>query len=84
MDLTNQPSLIVDYELDEVTNILTATIKDSSAVVLGTIIIENSKYRSLMRALTVAADERVTSLMTQVGYRVEYDIQSNSSEVKFG
>jgi hypothetical protein len=84
MDLTNQPNLIVDYELDEVTNILTATIKDSNAVVLGTIIIENSKYRSFMRALTVAADERVTSLMPQVGYRVEYDIQSNSSEVKFG
>jgi hypothetical protein len=84
MDLTNQPNLIVDYELDEDTNILTATIKDASSVVLGTIVIENSKYRSLMRALTVAADERVTSLMPQVGYRVEYDIQSSSSEVKFG
>lgn len=84
MDLTNQPNLIIDYELDEDTNILTATIKDGSSAVLGTIVIENSKYRSLMRALTVAADERVTSLMPQVGYRVEYDIQSNSSEVKFG
>lgn len=84
MNLTNQPNLKFTYELDEDTNILTVTIKDGSSVELGTFVIENGKYRSFVRALTIAADERVTSLMPQTGFRVEYDIQSNSSEVSFG
>lgn len=84
MDLTNQPILTVTYDLDDETGILTATFKDASDITLGTIEIENSKYRSLMRALTLAAEERVTSLMPQTGFRVSYDIQSERSEVKFG
>jgi hypothetical protein len=84
MNLVNQPNLKFTYELDEDTNILTVTIKDGSSVELGTFVIENSKYRSFVRALTIAADERVTSLMPQTGFRVEYDIQSNTSEVSFG
>lgn len=84
MDLTNQPTLMMDHSLDEETGLLTISIKDGSEVELGTIVIENSKYRSLMRAMALTAEERVTSLMDQTGYKVTYDIQSLRSEVTFG
>jgi hypothetical protein len=84
MDLTDKPKIRLFYELDEDTNILTITFKDDLDVELGTIEIENSKYRSFMKALALMSEERVTTLMEQVGYKVTYDIQSLIGEVSFG
>ena len=82
MDLTNQPIIKFAYALDEV-GILNITIMDGSDAVLGTMIVENAKYRSLMDALSTMAQERVTSFMPQTGYRVAYEVQSNTAEVTF-
>lgn len=84
MDLTGQDTLRVYYALDPDTNVLTISIKDGLDVDLGEIIIENTKYRSLMKALTVMSEERVTSLMEQTDYKVAYDIQSLIGEITFG
>lgn len=84
MDLTAQPTLYITYELDPDTNILTMYIKDESNFSLGTIVIENSKYKSLMQAMALMAEERVTTLMAQTGYRNFYNVQDNTAEIVFG
>jgi len=84
MDLKDKSIVRTFYDLNEDTNILTITFKDELDVGIGTIEIENTKYRSLMRALALMSEERVTSLMEQVGYKVTYDIQSLIGEISFG
>lgn len=84
MDLTSQTTIRTSYEVDPDTNILTITLKDGSNVELGTIVIENIKYRSLMRAMEVMASERVPSLETQTGYRVNYAVNTDEGEILFG
>jgi len=84
MDLTNQPNIKFAYDLDPDTNIITITFMDDLDVVLGIITIENTKYKSLLEAMMIMSQERITTLMTQVGYRTSYDIQANTAEVIFG
>lgn len=83
MDLTNQPNIKLAYDLDPDTNTLTITFMDDLDVVLGIITIENTKYRSLMGAMATMSQERITTLMTQIGYRASYDVQANTAEVIF-
>jgi len=84
MDLKDKTLVRTFYDLNEDTNILTITFKDELDVELGVIEIENNKYRSLMRALVLMSEERVTSLMEQVGHKVTYDIQSFIGVIEFG
>jgi hypothetical protein len=84
MNLTGQTTIRTYYTLDPDTNILTIEIKDEADVLLDTIIIENTKYRSLMKAMALMSEERVTSLMEQIGFKVSYDIQSEIGVIKFG
>lgn len=82
MDLTNNTVIKTSYAVD-VDNILTITFKDVANVVIDTIVIENVKYRSLMKALEIVSSERITSLMTQVGHRTVYHSQDNGAETTF-
>ena len=84
MNLTGQPNIKISYYLDPDTNILYITFMDDLAVVLGIITIENTKVRSLMEALSLISQEQVTTLMTQIGYRTSYEVQTNVAEVIFG
>ncbi len=83
MDLTSQPIIKTSYEVDPDTEILTITFKDGSDVVIDTLIIENVKYRSLMKALEIISSERITSLMTQVGHRTVYWAQTSEGVTTF-
>lgn len=83
MDLTNQSLLFLDHDLDEDTNLLTITIKDTLGSVIDTIIIENIKYKALMRALHVIATERTNPLESFVDSKLTYDVQADSVKVEF-
>ena len=83
MDLTNQSLLFLDHDLDEDTNLLTITIKDTLGSIIDTIVIENIKYKSLMRALSVIATERTNPLESFVDSKLTYDVQADSVKVEF-
>lgn len=84
MDLRDKPILYTHYSLDDETGIVTISIRDDSNIELGSIVIENSKYRSFLRAMTLMSEERVTSIMEQVGYRTTYDVQKFVGLIEFG
>jgi hypothetical protein len=83
MDLTGQSSLYIDHDLDEETNILTMTIKDELGVPIDTIVIENIKYKALMRTLYLIATERTNPLETWVDNKLTYNVQEDSVKVEF-
>ena len=83
MDFTGVTTVKTSYSLNEETNILTVTFKDESDVTIGTLVIENIKYKTLIKALGTIADERITSLMTQVGSRTAYRALDNQGETTF-
>lgn len=83
MDLTDKPTIKTAYEVDPDTNILTITFKDSADVEIGTLVIENVKYKSLMAALQLIASDRITSVMTQVGHRTIYRSYMDEGETIF-
>ena len=82
INLTSKPIIKTAYEVDE-DNILTITFKDSLDVVIDVIVIENIKYRSLIRALEIISSERISSLDTQVGHRTIYKALDNEAETIF-
>jgi hypothetical protein len=51
IDLTGQTRIKHEYEVHAITKVLTITFKDASDVVLGTIEIEEARYRPFMDAL---------------------------------
>lgn len=61
MDLKSQTELNVAFDLDTETNILTVDIKNDALISLGTIVIENIKFRALMKALAFMSQERVSN-----------------------
>ena len=61
MDLTSQPELRLSFEVDKDTNIVTMTVNNDSYSTLGTIVIENSKLKPLMKALTFLVEARTTN-----------------------
>lgn len=83
MDLTNQSLLFLEHDLDEDTNILTITIKDSLGVIIDNIVIENIKYKALMRSLYVIAAERTNPLENYVDNKLTYNVQEDSVKVEF-
>jgi hypothetical protein len=83
MDFVGETIIKTSYAVDEDTGILTITFKDHADVVIDTLVIENIKYKSLIKALGIIADERITSLMTQVGHRTTYLALTNAAETVF-
>jgi hypothetical protein len=61
MILTSQPELKLSFAVDNDTKIVTMSIKNDSNVELGTIVIENSKLKPLMKALTFLTEARTTN-----------------------
>lgn len=84
MDLTSQSSIKITHDVDPDTNVVTITLLDSLDGELGTIEIENIKYRAFMRALETFATERVTPLMPQVSFRSNYEVNTGEGEIFFG
>lgn len=83
MDLTNQSLLFLDHDLDEDTNILTITIKDTLGSTIDSIVIENIKYKAFMRSLYLIATERTNPLESYVDNKLTYDVQADSVKVDF-
>jgi rRNA-processing protein FCF1 len=83
MDLTSKLTIRTSYEVDPDTNILTIAFKDEYDVVIDTIRIENIKYKAFIKALGIIADERITSLMVQVGQRTTYTALTSKAETVF-
>lgn len=83
MDLRGQTELRLSIDLDSVTNIVTLDIKDDSNVSLGTIIVENIKFKALMKALAFITEERITTLDEQVASKTSYLVQDNSARITF-
>lgn len=57
IDLTGQNTIKHEYSVHSITRVLTVTFKDSGDTVLGTIEIEEAKYRPLIDALRTAANQ---------------------------
>lgn len=84
MDLTGLTDFKTTYSLDPDTDVLTVTFLTLADVVLGTIVIENNKYKAIMEALALISTERVTPLMEHIRHRVFYAVQTNEAMVSFG
>ena len=83
MNLTSMPIIKTSYSVDE-DNILTIDFIDPSTLTsVGTITIENIKYKSLIKALEVIASERVSLLDIQVGHRTMYRKNDEEAETIF-
>ena len=57
IDLTGQDTIKHEYEVHFLTKVLKVTFKDSADTVLGTIEIEEAKYRPLLDALRTVANQ---------------------------
>lgn len=57
IDLTSQDTIKHEYEVHVITKVLTITFKDASDTIIGTIEIEEARYRPLLDALNTAAKQ---------------------------
>jgi len=87
MDLTNKTSINTKFSVNEHDVMTIEFIDPANSVypsnVLGSIIIENVKYRALMRSLELVSSERVISLEAQSGHRTKYREQAGEAEIIF-
>ena len=83
MNFVGETIIKTSYAVDEDTGILTITFRDNADVVIDTLVIENIKYKSFMKAMGFIAEERITTLMTQVRHRTTYLALTNAAETVF-
>lgn len=83
MNLTSMPTIKTAYSVDD-NNVLTIDFIDPSTLTsVGTISIENIKYKALIRALDIIASERVSMFDIQIGHRTMYRKQDEEAETIF-
>lgn len=83
MNLVGKQVVKTSYSVDSETNILTVTFKDYLDVVIDSIVIENTKYASLVKALDIVASERLSADDIQLGHRTIYLKQSLEATTTF-
>lgn len=85
MDLSGTQTLKLEYSLDEILGLVTLTFKNSSNVVLGTIVQDRIRLKSTLDALKLMGQENISDLdNTLQGYRMLFDKNQGTAEVEFG
>ena len=86
MDLSGQGTIKTVWEKDDITGLVTVTFKDSTeAVILGTITLEQNKFRSMMDALgEVGRYYFPDTLPGRVKHRTVFENSTNKAATTFG
>lgn len=84
-DFSSQPQLKYTWDIDANTNLTTITIKDSSDVELGTIIIENNRCRTFLESLATMAEEYFPDIDTSLqGSKTNLNKNAGTGLLEFG
>jgi len=85
MDLSGNSELKLSLDIDAGTGMTTLTLKDSSDVILGTIITDTSRFRPIMGCLyTVAREYSPDADIVPQGFRINLDKNAKTAVVEFG
>jgi len=84
MDLTGQPGLITQFTVDDLTGIVTLTLRDiTDTTTLGTIQIEDIKLRSLCEALLRMVEVRWPNNISRTGQKTIYTVAADQGKTEF-
>jgi hypothetical protein len=86
MDLTGQDIVKTGWVYDELNDIMTVTFKDDADVVLGDMILEGNKFRSMLDAMSQVGRMLFPStldLTTRMEHKTNFDILSGEAVTEF-
>jgi len=84
MDLSGQIGILSSYSVNEISGILTITLRDSQdTTTLGTIEIEDTKMRAFFEAMTRIAEARWPNNLARNGHRTVYTLRTDEGKTEF-